>query len=91
LLEEHGQSLTHIKLDPALIQALAAGAVSEADVRDLISIARDHGIKVIALAVESADILPHLYAVGVNAIQGHFISMPYEELVYPDVFSISLQ
>jgi hypothetical protein len=34
--------------------------------------------------------LPALYALGVDDIQGHFVSMPYEALVYPDVFSIDM-
>lgn len=91
LLQRHADSLTHIKLEPNLIQDLASGAVSDSELRTLIEISRDHGLNVIALAVDNADILPSLYMLGVDAVQGYFISRPYKELVYPDVFNVDVE
>jgi EAL domain-containing protein (putative c-di-GMP-specific phosphodiesterase class I) len=42
-------------------------------------------MRVIALAVDNAALLPMLFSAGVDAIQGHFISMPYQNLMYPSI------
>ncbi|MGB5834814.1 MAG: EAL domain-containing protein, partial [Thiohalocapsa sp.] len=91
LLRQHARSLTHIKLDPTLIHGLAAGEVDESDVGALIRIARHHGLEAIALAVDGANVLPHLFALGVDAIQGYFVSKPNEDPVYPDAFSVDME
>ncbi len=91
LLRDNLGWVTHVKLDKPLILGLATGHIHREAVQKVIRCARNNGVKIIALAVDNAEILPDLYALGVDYIQGHFVSMPYEELVYPDVFNIELE
>jgi EAL domain-containing protein (putative c-di-GMP-specific phosphodiesterase class I) len=91
LLSANAGRFTHIKLAPQLPHDLVTGTVDEQAMGRLVSLASSCGIKVIALAVDSAEALPSLYTLGVDYIQGHFVSMPYEDLVYPDVFNVDLE
>lgn len=90
LLRDNLDWVTHVKLDRALLQDLALADINREILHKLVHCARNHGVKIIALAVDNAEILPELYALGVDYIQGHFVSMPYEELVYPDVFNVDM-
>ncbi len=85
LIVEHGERLTHLKLDRRLVKGLFERRVPQQGLHDLVSCARDQGLRVIALAVENAELLSTLFAAGVDAIQGHFVSLPYPNLVYPSV------
>lgn len=87
LLQAHCAQLSHIKLDPGLLKDLAMGAVTKGDAEQLIRVATDQDIRVIALAVDSAEILPTLYSLGVDYIQGNFVSKPQADLIYPEVFN----
>ena len=90
LLRDNLGWVTHVKLDKSLIQRLSTGHIDRKAAQKVIRCARNNGVKIIALAVDSAEILPDLYALGIDYIQGHFVSRPYEDLVYPDVFNIEL-
>lgn len=84
-LAKHSDVVTHIKLDRAMTQGLVERRLSQESVADLVQCARAEGIRVIALAVDNAELLPMLFAIGVDAIQGHFVSMPYQTLMYPSI------
>jgi EAL domain-containing protein (putative c-di-GMP-specific phosphodiesterase class I) len=86
LLRANLQWVTHVKLDYAIIQAIAGGPSEQKAAKEAVALARDADIKTIALAVENAELLPNLYALGIDYVQGNFVSLPHEELVYPDVF-----
>jgi EAL domain-containing protein (putative c-di-GMP-specific phosphodiesterase class I) len=84
LLESRAEWITHVKLDPSVIRAIAGDADEKRDAKAAVALARDKGIKTIALAVENAELLPNLYALGIDYVQGNFVSVPHEELIYPD-------
>jgi multidomain signaling protein FimX len=85
LLEEHRGAITHVKLPRSVTQGLVEGAASQQALNAFVRCAHKEGVRVIALAVESADLMPILFAAGVNGIQGNFTSMPNRELMYPSV------
>ncbi|AGA92040.1 EAL domain-containing protein [Thioflavicoccus mobilis 8321] len=87
-LSRHRDLITHVKLDRALAQDLAEGRLAQPALAELIRGAKRDGFCVIALAVESATLLSTLFSAGVDAIQGHFVSLPHAELVYPTVQEI---
>ncbi|MEY6434056.1 EAL domain-containing protein [Thioalkalicoccus limnaeus] len=84
-LDRFHELITHVKLDRQVTDDLVAGRVTQRDLADLVQRARREGIQVIALAVENVELLPRLFNAGVDAIQGHFVSLPSPELVYPGV------
>ncbi|MFB1486756.1 MULTISPECIES: EAL domain-containing protein [unclassified Thiocapsa] len=84
-LEEHRDLITHVKLERILTQGLVEGRVAQEAVNALVRCAKKEGMRVIALAVDNAELLPMLIAAGVDAIQGHFVSMPYQNLMYPSI------
>jgi EAL domain-containing protein (putative c-di-GMP-specific phosphodiesterase class I) len=84
-LIEHRELITHIKLERAMMQGLVERYVSQEAVNTLVGCAKHEGMRVIALAVDNAALLPMLFSAGVDAIQGHFISMPYQNLMYPSI------
>ncbi len=83
LIETHHQHLHYLKLDSKLIGSYTNKPTAQTEIREFIACAQRHEIGVIALAIENAEFLPHLVELGIDAIQGHCISMPYEELIYP--------
>ncbi|WP_238787574.1 EAL domain-containing protein [Thiospirillum jenense] len=82
--------VTHVKLNCNFLHGAIVDHETEDALRRLISCATNHHAKVIALAVDNANVLPLLYSIGVDYIQGHFVSMPYEELVYPSVHVVEI-
>lgn len=84
-LARHRDLITHTKLDRAVAEGLAAGRVQQRALSGFVQCARREGVRIIALAVESAELLSMLVTSGVDAIQGHFVSQPYSDLVYPTV------
>ncbi|NKN32205.1 EAL domain-containing protein [Marichromatium bheemlicum] len=84
-LERHGGLMTHIKLNRKITRGLVEGGIDQRALDHLVRCAHARDIRVIALAVESARLLPMLFTAGVDAIQGHFVSMPYQDLMYPAV------
>ena len=84
-LEAHRGAITHVKLSRSVTQGLVEGLASQQALNAFVRCAHKEGVRVIALAVESADLMPILFAAGVNGIQGNFTSMPNRELMYPSV------
>ncbi|EGV18312.1 EAL domain-containing protein [Thiocapsa marina] len=84
-LAEHSDLITHVKLARTMTQGLVERRVPQAAVKALVQCAQKEGMRVIALAVDNAELLPMLTAAGVDAIQGHFVSMPYQNLMYPSI------
>jgi EAL domain-containing protein (putative c-di-GMP-specific phosphodiesterase class I) len=76
-------SLDYIKLNKAVIKPLASDPAVKEDVREIIAKARENNIKVIASQVENADVLPALYELGVDYIQGYLIADPGTRLDMP--------
>ncbi|MBK1646253.1 diguanylate phosphodiesterase [Thiocapsa imhoffii] len=77
--------ISHIKLGRDITQGLVERRISQESVNTLVKCAQEEGMRVIALAVDNAELLPMLFAAGVDAIQGHFVSMPYQTLMYPSI------
>ena len=84
-LERHRSLRTHVKLDRSLTRQLARNRTLQRSMEEYVAFAHSLGIRVIALAVEDPEILPLLFQANVDAIQGHFVSMPHESLMYPVV------
>jgi len=90
LLDEVPDLVSHVKINCALLDHdVGAEKVTE-ELMQMVRCAREHKIKTIALAVDKADLLPRLYTAGFDYIQGHFVSMPYEDLVYPSVHVVEI-
>jgi len=85
VLAQHRDLITHIKLDRTVAEGLVEGRIPQSRLGEFVQCARREGVRIIALAVESAELLSLLFASGVDAIQGHFVSQPYSDLVYPSV------
>lgn len=84
-LAEHRDLITHVKLERTMTQGLVERRIPQEAVNALVQCAKKEGMRVIALAVDNAELLPMLAAAGVDAIQGHFVSMPYRNLMYPSI------
>lgn len=84
-IEANRDLITHLKLSREITRGLVEGSASQHALNAFVKCAHQEGVRVIALAVESADLMPMLFAAGVNAIQGNFMSMPNRELMYPSV------
>ncbi len=84
-LEANRGLITHVKLSREMTQGLVEGHASQSALNGFVTCARREGVRVIALAVDSTDLMPMLYAAGVDAIQGNFMSTPKPELMYPTV------
>lgn len=84
-LEAHRGLITHVKLSRSTTQGLVEGGASQSALNGFVRCAHKEGIRVIALAVDSIQLMPMLYGAGIDAIQGNFMSMPNRDLVYPSV------
>ena len=70
--------LDFIKIDGALVQALARDAQLQQRVRALVDSAGKHNINTIAERVEDANTMAVLWQLGVQYIQGYFVNAPEE-------------
>jgi diguanylate cyclase (GGDEF)-like protein/PAS domain S-box-containing protein len=70
--------LDFIKIDGALVQALARDAQLQQRVRALVESAGKHNINTIAERVEDANTMAVLWQLGVQYIQGYFVNAPEE-------------
>jgi diguanylate cyclase (GGDEF)-like protein/PAS domain S-box-containing protein len=70
--------LDFIKIDGALVQALARDAQLQQRVRVLVDSAGKHNINTIAERVEDANTMAVLWQLGVQYIQGYFVNAPEE-------------
>lgn len=84
-LSSHRQWITHIKLGRSLMQGLVERRVSQGSLNLLVRCAQGEGMRVIALAVDNAELLHRLFGAGVDAIQGYFTGMPYQSPSHPSI------
>jgi EAL domain-containing protein (putative c-di-GMP-specific phosphodiesterase class I) len=68
--------LDYIKLNKDLMHGVAGDQKKRSAIREIVKKAREHDIKVIASQVEDASVLPVLYEVGVDYIQGYLVAEP---------------
>jgi EAL domain-containing protein (putative c-di-GMP-specific phosphodiesterase class I) len=68
--------LDYIKLNKELMHGVAGDQKKRNGIREIVKKAREHDIKVIASQVEDATVLPILYDVGVDYIQGYLVAEP---------------
>ncbi|HEY3487381.1 MAG TPA: EAL domain-containing protein [Gammaproteobacteria bacterium] len=68
--------LDYIKLNKNLMQGVTGDKNKRAAIREIVQKARENNIKVIASQVEDASVLPILYEVGVDYIQGYLVAEP---------------
>jgi multidomain signaling protein FimX len=76
--------LDFVKIDGALIQALAKDNEIQARVRKLVEIAASRKIETIAERVEDANTMAVLWQLGVQYIQGYFVHAPEEVVLHAD-------
>lgn len=84
-IETHGAILTHVKLSNEIMHGLVDGQASQTALDRFVRTAHKQGVRVIALAVDGDELMPMLHAAGVDAIQGNFMSLPHQGLMYPSV------
>jgi multidomain signaling protein FimX len=70
--------LDFVKIDGALVQALARDSQLQGRVRTLVESASKRGIQTIAERVEDANTMAVLWQLGVQYIQGYFVNAPEE-------------
>jgi EAL domain-containing protein (putative c-di-GMP-specific phosphodiesterase class I) len=89
-IKQYSDYFDYIKLNAPLLDQVNNDTGKKRVLSDLLHYATDHGMKVVAHAIERADSLPYLYSLGVDYIQGYFVSMPYEDLIYPDIHRVDI-
>jgi multidomain signaling protein FimX len=70
--------LNYVKIDGALMQGLANDRPLQEQVKLLVQEARTHGVTTIAERVEDANTMAVLWQLGIEFIQGYFVSSPEE-------------
>jgi multidomain signaling protein FimX len=66
----------YVKIDGALMQGLAVDAPLQEQVRALVDSVRSRGIITIAERVEDANTMAVLWQLGIEFVQGYFVSAP---------------
>jgi diguanylate cyclase (GGDEF)-like protein/PAS domain S-box-containing protein len=74
----NSMQLDFVKIDGALVQALAGDAELQAKVRNLAEAATKRNVQTIAERVENANTMAVLWQLGVQYIQGYFVNAPEE-------------
>jgi len=67
-----------VKIDGSLMQGLANDRLLQEQVKALVDEAKAHGITTIAERVEDANTMAVLWQLGIEFIQGYFVSSPEE-------------
>ena len=70
--------LNYVKIDGALMQGLANDRLLQEQVKVLVQQARTKGVTTIAERVEDANTMAVLWQLGIEFIQGYFVSSPEE-------------
>ena len=70
--------VNYVKIDGALMQGLANDRSLQEQVKLLVQEARTHGVTTIAERVEDANTMAVLWQLGIEFIQGYFVSSPEE-------------
>jgi EAL domain-containing protein (putative c-di-GMP-specific phosphodiesterase class I)/GGDEF domain-containing protein len=68
----------YVKIDGALMQGLANDRLLQEQVKSLVQEARTNGVTTIAERVEDANTMAVLWQLGIEFIQGYFVSSPEE-------------
>ena len=76
--------LDFVKIDGAIVQALAKDAELQTRVRNLVEAATRRKIHTIAERVEDANTMAVLWQLGVQYIQGYFVHAPEEVVMHAD-------
>jgi diguanylate cyclase (GGDEF)-like protein len=76
--------LDFVKIDGALVQALASDPDLQNRVRTLVEIAGKRKVQTIAERVENANTMAVLWQLGVQFIQGYFVNAPEEVVLRAD-------
>lgn len=84
-IDTHRTTLTHVKLSHEIMHGLVDGLASQTALDGFVRTAHKQGVRVIALAVDGDELMPMLHAAGVDAIQGNFMSLPHQGLMYPSI------
>jgi EAL domain-containing protein (putative c-di-GMP-specific phosphodiesterase class I)/GGDEF domain-containing protein len=71
-------TVNYVKIDGALMQGLASDRSLQEQVKGLVQEAKKHGITTIAERVEDANTMAVLWQLGVEFVQGYFVSSPEE-------------
>ena len=67
---------TEVKIDPAFTRLAMDEAFAKAALVSCVRLAREHGLKVVAEGVETAEVLRAVRAAGCDEAQGTFIAKP---------------
>ena len=78
-------SLDYVKVNNTVTKDLDKDPKKCQALKEIIIKARENNIKVIASQVEHADVLPMLYELGVDYIQGYLIAEPSTRLEHPNL------
>ncbi len=73
----------HIKLDKSLIPDIIYSQQHKAQVQTMLDKIHTHQARVITPNVEDADIMPLLWKMGVDYVQGHYLKRPAQAMDYP--------
>ena len=71
-------AVNYVKIDGALMQGLASDRSLQEQVKGLVQEAKKHGVTTIAERVEDANTMAVLWQLGVEFVQGYFVSSPEE-------------
>ena len=71
-------SVNYVKIDGALMQGLANDRTLQEQVKALVQEARSQGAATIAERVEDANTMAVLWQLGIEFVQGYFVSSPEE-------------
>ncbi len=91
LLDEYPGRFPQVKLNFATLEHALSDQEADKALRRAVLCAHNQGAKVIGMAVDNAPLLTRLYDLDVDFIQGHFVSMPHAQLVYPDLHKIEVE
>jgi EAL domain-containing protein (putative c-di-GMP-specific phosphodiesterase class I)/GGDEF domain-containing protein/PAS domain-containing protein len=73
--------VSYVKIDGALMQGLANDRSLQEQVKLLVQQAKKHGVTTIAERVEDANTMAVLWQLGVEFVQGYFVSSPEEVVI----------
>ena len=78
-------SLDYIKVNKSVIQDIDKMPEKKEALRQIVAKARENNLKVVASQVEHAEVLPILYELEVDYIQGFVIAEPSKRLEHPNL------
>jgi EAL domain-containing protein (putative c-di-GMP-specific phosphodiesterase class I) len=70
--------VSYVKIDGSLMQGLATDRALQEQVKGLVQQIKEHGAATIAERVEDANTMAVLWQLGVEFVQGYFVSSPEE-------------